>query len=108
MGWFQITPEDMIEQKANEIQSSYDRVADEYVRHIYDELRQKPLDRKLLDQFTDRVRGTGLVCDLGCGPGQVAHYLHEHGVAVCGVDLSPGMVERARQLNQGIEFVQGT
>jgi len=97
----------MIEQKTNEVQTSYDCVADEYVRHIYDELRHKPLDRQLLDRFADRVRGAGLACDLGCGPGQVARYLYERGVVVCGVDLSPGMVERARKLNPGIEFHQG-
>jgi SAM-dependent methyltransferase len=97
----------MIGQKTSEVQSSYDRVADEYARHIYDELRHKPLDRQLLDRFADRVLGAGLVCDLGCGPGQVARYLHERGAAVCGVDLSPGMVERARHLNPGIEFHRG-
>jgi SAM-dependent methyltransferase len=97
----------MIEQKTNDVQSSYDRVAGEYVRHIYDELQHKPLDRQLLDRFAGRLRGAGLVCDLGCGPGQVARYLHERGVAVCGMDLSPGMVEWARQLNSGIEFCQG-
>jgi SAM-dependent methyltransferase len=42
-----------------------------------------------------------------CGPGHVARYLHERGVAVCGVDLSPEMVERARSLNPGVEFRQG-
>jgi SAM-dependent methyltransferase len=97
----------MMEQKTSEVQSSYDRVADEYVRHIYDELRHKPLDRQLLDRFSEEVQGVGLACDLGCGPGQVARYLHDHGVAVCGVDLSPGMVERARKLNPSIEFRQG-
>jgi SAM-dependent methyltransferase len=97
----------MIEQNTSEVQTSYDCVADEYVRHIYDELRHKPLDRQLLDKFADNVRGTGLACDLGCGPGQVARYLYERGVVVCGVDLSLGMVERARQLNPGIDFHQG-
>jgi SAM-dependent methyltransferase len=97
----------MIEQRTSEVQTSYDCVADEYARHIYDELRHKPLDRQLLDKFADNVRGTGLACDLGCGPGQVARYLDERGVAVRGVDLSPGMIERARQLNPGIEFHQG-
>lgn len=91
-----------------EIQASYDRVADEYVRRIYDELRHKPLDRQLLDRFADAVRGRGVVCDMGCGPGQVARYLHERGVRVCGVDLSPEMVERARRLNPGIEFHPGS
>jgi ubiquinone/menaquinone biosynthesis C-methylase UbiE len=97
----------MAEQKTGEVQSSYDSAADEYARHIYDELRHKPLDRQLLDRFADRVKNAGLTCDIGCGPGQVARYLHNNGVAACGVDLSPGMVKRARQLNPGIEFAQG-
>jgi SAM-dependent methyltransferase len=96
----------MIEHKTSDVQASYDRVADEYVRHVYDELRHKPLDRQLLDRFADGVRGAGLVCDVGCGPGQVARYLYERGIATCGVDLSAGMVERARELNPGIEFRQ--
>ena len=37
-------------------QSSYDRVADEYVARIFDELKGKPLDRQLLDRFADEVR----------------------------------------------------
>jgi len=97
----------MIDQKSSEVQASYDRVADQYVEHIYDELRHKPRDRELLDRFADRMLGAGLVCDLGCGPGQVARYLHERGVELCGVDLSPAMVDRARRLNSGIEFYCG-
>jgi SAM-dependent methyltransferase len=44
---------------------------------------------------------------MGCGPGHVARYLHGRGVEVCGVDLAPGMVEQARQLNPEIAFMQG-
>ena len=95
------------EQNTSEVQSGYDRVADEYARQIYDELQHKPLDRELLDRFAKLVNGTGKVCDLGCGPGQVARYLHDRRVAVCGMDLSSAMVEKARQLNPGIEFLQG-
>ncbi|HEX3556715.1 MAG TPA: class I SAM-dependent methyltransferase [Thermoanaerobaculia bacterium] len=94
-------------QKHGDYQSSYDRVADEYVRHIFDELQHKPLDRELLDRFAARVRNAGLACDMGCGPGHVARYLHEHGASVCGVDLSAEMVKRARLLNPGVEFRQG-
>jgi SAM-dependent methyltransferase len=47
------------------------------------------------------------VCDLGCGPGHVARYLREHGVQVCGLDLSSELVERARQLNPDVKFEQG-
>jgi SAM-dependent methyltransferase len=86
---------------------SYDVVADEYVARIYGELRDKPLDRELLDRFADAVRNVGPVCDVGCGPGHVTRYLHDRGVDVSGVDLSAGMVERARGLNPGIEFRQG-
>ena len=88
-------------------QASYDAVADEYVRRIYDELQHKPLDRQLLDRFAASVREIGPACDMGCGPGHVTRYLHEHGVQICGIDLSPGMVERARLLNPGIEFRAG-
>ncbi len=59
---------------------SYDRVADEYARRIFDELDHKPFDREILDGFADAVRGLGPVCDLGCGPGQVARYLRARGV----------------------------
>ncbi|HBJ88222.1 MAG TPA: class I SAM-dependent methyltransferase [Verrucomicrobiales bacterium] len=88
-------------------QVSYDQVADEYVRRIYDELKHKPLDRQLLDRFAASVRDVGPACDMGCGPGHVARYLREQGVEVCGVDLSPEMVEQARRLNEGIDFQTG-
>ena len=88
-------------------QTSYDRVADEYVRRIYDELQHKPLDRQLLDRFAANVRDTGPACDMGCGPGHVARYLREQGVQIYGIDLSSAMVEQARRLNPGIVFQQG-
>ena len=97
----------MDEVTTKKTQLSYDRLADEYVRRIYEELQHKPLDRQLLDQFSARVRGNGLVCDLGCGPGHVARYLREQGAQIFGIDLSPELVQRARRLNPGIEFQQG-
>ena|SRR5579859_4759225 len=84
------------------VRSGYDLVAEEYVRRIYHELRDKPLDRQLLDEFA--VAAQGLVCDVGCGPGHVARYLHDHGARVCGVDLSLQMLHHARRLNPGIQF----
>jgi SAM-dependent methyltransferase len=87
--------------------ASYDLVAPEYTRLISDELKGKPLDRELLDRFAARVAGKGVVCDLGCGPGHVARYLHGRGAEVFGIDLSPAMLEQARQINPGIEFREG-
>ena len=97
----------MNEDTTNDVQTGYGLIADEYVRHIYDELQHKPFDRKLLDRFVASVSDNGLVCDIGTGPGHVARYLHERGANVCGIDLAPEMVERARRLNPGIEFQQG-
>ena len=89
------------------LQTSYDRVAEEYTRRIYDELKSKPFDRSILERFAGGVRGLGPVCDLGCGPGHVARYLRELQVNVFGLDLSYAMVEQARRLNPRIEFQQG-
>jgi SAM-dependent methyltransferase len=97
----------MNDHKRKDYQAGSDQVADEYVRRIFDELQHKPLDRQLLDRFAASVQDIGPACDMGCGPGQVARYLHEQGIPVCGVDLSPAMVERARHLVPGVEFQRG-
>ena len=89
-------------------QTSYDCVADEYVRRLFEELQHKPLDRELLGRFAAHMREAGgRACDMGCGPGHVARYLRERGFEVSGVDLSPAMVERARGLTPGVEFRRG-
>jgi SAM-dependent methyltransferase len=97
----------MTECDLEETRKGYDRVAEEYARRIYDELRHKPLDRERLDRFASDVRGQGPVCDLGCGPGQVARYLHDRGADASGLDLSPGMIAIARRLNPGVVFQVG-
>jgi SAM-dependent methyltransferase len=89
------------------IRKSYDTVAREYADEIYDELAGKPFDRELLDRFADRIGG-GRVCDLGCGPAQIARYLRDRGVNAFGVDLSVGMLAQARRLNPDIPFVQSS
>ncbi len=90
-----------------QISSGYDALADEYIARIYHELEHKPLDRDWLTRFAAAVGTPGPICDLGCGPGHVARYLSEQGAHVLGMDLSPRMIERARQLNAGIEFRVG-
>ncbi len=94
-------------QQAFDVRTSYNRVAAEYVTRIADELVHKPLDRHLLNWFNERVQGRGQVCDIGCGPGHVARYLHEQGVSVCGLDLSQEMVAHAQILHPDIPFLQG-
>jgi SAM-dependent methyltransferase len=87
--------------------ASYDVVAKEYAARIYGELSRKPFDREWLDDFTERTRLLGPVCDVGCGPGQIARYLWERGARSSGLDLSFGNLRQARRLNPGLEFVQG-
>lgn len=87
--------------------SSYDAVAPEYAEKFKDEMDDKPFDRRALDRLAREVGQLGAICDLGCGPGQLARYLHRKGVAALGVDLSPQMVAEARRLNPDIGFHQG-
>lgn len=89
------------------IRESYDRLAEEYARHFVNELQNKPFDREQLNRFAAQVAGRGEVCDMGCGPGHIARYLRDAGANVWGLDLSPRMVQEARQLNPDISFREG-
>jgi SAM-dependent methyltransferase len=82
---------------------SYDAIAEPYAAQYFDELDAKPFDREVLDRFAASVQGRGRVCDLGCGPGQVARY----GVAAFGIDASASMIATARRLNPKLVFHQG-
>jgi len=88
-------------------QTSYDAVAPEYAERFKDEMDDKPFDRDCLDRLAREVGDLGPICDLGCGPGQIARYLHRQGVKTLGVDLSAKMVDEARRLNPEIHFHQG-
>jgi len=60
-------------------------------------LQRKPFDRELLDQFAEMVRGRGQVCEIGCGPWQIARYLQDRQANMCGIDLSEEMIKWARR-----------
>jgi SAM-dependent methyltransferase len=90
-------------------EESYDRVAARYTEHVANELVNKPLDRELLRRFAVECWASEEhpICDLGCGPGHIARFLHDLGTPVVGIDLSTRMIEEARRLNPGIEFRKG-
>ncbi len=93
---------------AGDVKSSYDRVAGEYGQRFIDEPDTKPMDRQMLERFAAEVKGRGPVCDMGCGPGQIARYLRRCGLQdVFGMDLSPQMATEAARLNPEIPFRQG-
>jgi len=82
---------------------SYDAVAADYAKQFAGELTGKPFDRDLLDAYAATV--TGPVLDVGCGPaGHVTRYLADRGVAIGGVDLSPGVVELAADTHPDLHF----
>ena len=69
---------------------------------VYDIGNQDYTSRNLADisgQFVYDVKRAGRrrVLDLGCGPGHDALRFSSHGLEVLGVDLSEGMVRRARK-----------
>src|SRR5689334_23548845 len=88
-------------------QTGYDTVASEYAEKFKDEMDDKPADRGYLDRLAKEVGALGPICDMGCGPGQIARYLHRQGVPTLGVDLSLNMVAEAQRLNPEIHFHQG-
>lgn len=89
------------------VKEGYDAVAREYLRDYKDDLKNKPLEQQMLERLAKSVAPLGPICDLGCGPGQAAAFLHKQGADVFGVDISPVMVECAGRLNPQIEFRQG-
>ena len=91
----------------DDVRESYDSIAGEYARRLFQELDGKPLDRELLGRFATDVASRGEVCDMGCGPGHVARFLRERGADVFGLDISPRMIDAARALNPGITFRVG-
>ena len=90
---------------------AYDPIADWYatqsrtgsLRRFHDNLARRLLGMAG-DVFGKRV------LDAGCGEGHVARLLARHGARVVAADISPRLLEHARQLEardpHGIEFVQ--
>ncbi len=87
--------------------NNYDPVAAAYSQHFKDELASKPFDRKMLDWLIEKTDTTLPICDMGCGPGQIARYLCDQGAKSCGIDLSCEMIRHARLLNPDIPFAVG-
>ena len=87
-----------------EVVSYYDAWAPEYAEQFLTELKNKPLDRYILDSFAELTKGKGQVCDIGCGPGHIAGYMAEKGVNSFGIDLSAGMINEAKQHFPALNF----
>jgi SAM-dependent methyltransferase len=93
-----------------DVRATYDAVAADYAALAEPEMARQPFDRAVLAVFAElvTVAGGGTVADLGCGPGRIAAHLHELGLDVFGVDLSPAMVAIARAAHPLLRFDEGS
>lgn len=93
-----------------ETRQAYDLVAPDYAELLRDHLATQPWDQVMLARFADQVATdqVGPVGDLGCGPGRVTSHLHQLGLDVFGMDLSPAMVAVARAQFPDLSFVEGS
>jgi ubiquinone/menaquinone biosynthesis C-methylase UbiE len=90
---------------------AYDAIATRYADTFRDALDGLPLDRAVLAAFAElssNAAEKGLVADVGCGPGRITMQLRSLGLNVFGVDLSPAMIELARNAHPGLRFEVGS
>jgi SAM-dependent methyltransferase len=94
----------------SDTRSSYDTDASGYADQVRGLLDRMPHLRASLTLFAEQVQasGGGPVADVGCGPGYVSGYLHDAGVDVLGIDLSPEMIAIARRDYPDLRFEVGT
>lgn len=78
------------------VRAAYDEVADTYADHFTATEAESPLELGMIDLFCSLLEGQRRVLDAGCGVGRLLPHLAGRGCTVEGVDLSPGMVARAR------------
>jgi ubiquinone/menaquinone biosynthesis C-methylase UbiE len=86
------------------IEHCYNETASVYSQKFSGELDHKPFDRMILSSFAAENKDRRIL-DLGCGPGQTTKFIFEEGAKnILGTDLSPKMIESAKQLNPAISF----
>ncbi|MFF0772746.1 class I SAM-dependent methyltransferase [Nonomuraea wenchangensis] len=90
--------------------NAYDAVAALYAGLFQNALDDQPLDRASLEVFAEVVRTSagGPVAELGCGPGYVTAYLRKLGLDAFGLDLSPVMIDLAREAYPELRFEVGS
>jgi ubiquinone/menaquinone biosynthesis C-methylase UbiE len=94
----------------DDTRTSYDTVAVSYAGLLRAALAGEPFQRGILALFAELVRAqeNGPVVDIGCGPGRITAYLRGIGLDAFGIDLSPAMIDVARQDHPGLRFEVGS
>lgn len=96
----------MDKRNLREVKVAYDKIAADYAQRSFEPDEEESAEHKILNLFLQQVQGK--VCDMGCGPGHNVRYVHDLGMPVMGVDLSPGMIAEARQRNPDLEFLEAS
>jgi len=88
---------------------NYDQMAEVYSNHVAQELTVPSLVRSNLEFFAHQVQasGSGLVADVGCGPGHITAFLASLGLDIFGVDISADLIKIARASHPDIRFEIG-
>lgn len=82
----------------DQVRDSYDAMAELYAALFLGELDRDTNFQDWLARFASLAAvQTGMVADVGCGPGHVVDHLREVGLNVAGYDLSPGQIAEARK-----------
>jgi ubiquinone/menaquinone biosynthesis C-methylase UbiE len=99
-------------EKTNEIQLSYDRIVQEYLESrtvnkgisgFFNREIEQPTMLKLIPKDLSGKN----VLDLGCGPGIHLKKVIERGGTGCGIDISPKMIEVAKEHCKGAKLKVG-
>lgn len=81
-----------------EIEQHWTRTSTAYNRWVLNNMESPPVKRLWLDLFQRHLASAPLeVLDVGTGPGVMAFFLAQLGHRVTALDLSPGMIEAARE-----------
>jgi uncharacterized protein YceH (UPF0502 family)/protein-L-isoaspartate O-methyltransferase len=94
------------------VRASYGAVAAAYAAALTDELLddKQPFETWVLDRVIAHAadeRTGGPVVEVGCGPGHTTAYLAAAGAEATGIDLTPEMIEQARERFPGGRYEVG-
>lgn len=90
---------------AGAVLHAYEGLADGYAVRFGNDLEHNAFDIAVLDDAIDLLGASSLVLDVGCGPAQVASYAEGRGCRAVGVDLTPAMLDVARQRNSHLPLI---
>ncbi len=99
----------MIQEKISDVQSGYDRIADEYARRMFDEVAAQAAGLSAARPVCRKCAPPRRCLQIWvCGPGHVAHYLQGRGIEVWRHGLVAGKpIQRAQRLNTGNRVSSG-